>query len=104
MLELKGIDMSSETSIQMDQEFLMEQMELREEISASKSSKNPLGSLLAVNSKIDQSIGKLLENLTVLLASNEEDKLKKASDSVRRLQFFEKLQEEVDILEEQLLH
>ena len=82
MLELKGVDMSSETSIQMDQDFLMEQMELREEISASKSSKNPLGSLHAVNSKIDQSIGKLLENLNLLLASNEEEKLKKASDSV----------------------
>jgi len=104
ILELKGIDMSSETSIQMDQGFLIEQMELREEISAVKSSQNPMESMLAVNSQIDQAIGKLLDELTGLFASNEENGLEKASDCVRRLQFFEKVREEVASLEEQLLH
>ena len=102
ILELKGIDMSSETSTQMDQGFLMEQMELREEIGVISSSQNPLESVLAVNSKIDQSIDKLVKNLTSLLSSNKEDDLEKASDCVRRLQFFEKVQEEVEFIEEQL--
>ena len=104
MLELKDIDMSTETSIQMDQEFLIEQIELREEISVIKSSQNPTQSLLTVNSHIEQSIGKLIKELTRLFASNDKDTLEKASDCVRRLQFFEKIQEEVETLEEQLLH
>ncbi len=103
MLELKGIDMSSETSIQMDQAFLIEQMELREELASVNSSPDALESLYALNAKIERSIKTLFEKLSNLLDSNDESELKKASDSVRRLQFFEKLQEEVELLEEQLL-
>jgi len=101
ILELKGVNMSPETSTQMDQGFLMEQLELREEIAAISTSKNPMESVLAVNSKIDHSMAQLFENLAICLASNKTDELEMARDQVRRLQFFAKVQEEVETLEEQ---
>jgi len=100
ILELKGVNMSSETSTQMDQGFLMEQIELREEIAAISASKNPMETVLTVNAKIDRSMAKLYENLVICLASDKAGDLEIARDSVRRLQFFEKLQEEIEFLEE----
>jgi molecular chaperone HscB len=102
MLKLRGIDLSNETSTAMAPEFLMQQMELREELEQVKQSEEPLLSLEEITLKINKILEQLKNTVSDLFADENAD-LEKIADFVRRMQFICKLKQEVELLEEELV-
>ena len=103
MLRLKGVDLSNETSVSMDSEFLMQQMRLREELEQVRAHEDPETKLLVIASEIDQAIAEQITVLTRLFAETDENKLPQIADYVRRMQFMMKLKQETEALEEELI-
>jgi molecular chaperone HscB len=83
-----------------DTAFLMEQLELREELDNIENSANTLD-LLAVFMK---NVKKMQQDRSLLMV-NELDAMQwdKAADTVRKLRFLDKLQQQAEQLEERLL-
>ena len=102
MLKLKGVDLSNETSTAMDTEFLMQQMQLREDLEQVRHSDSPITVLENISTEIDGVITTQKLTLKELFAS-EDDNLEPLVDYVRRMQFMFKLKEEAELLEEELV-
>jgi len=99
MLSLKGVDMNAETDTTMDGAFLMEQMELREEIADVRSQADPLDVLDTLSADLKNKSADLLQMFEQCYA---QDELEKAREIVRKLQFLSKAQTEINIISEQL--
>ena len=99
MLTLKGVDMNGETDTSMDGVFLMEQMELRESIAEVKNQADPLDVL-------DSMLGELKSKANNLISEfagfYQQENLEKSREIVRKLQFINKAQKEVNEIVEQL--
>ena len=102
MLTLRGVDLSSDTSTAMAPDFLMQQMELREELEQVKRSQDPLSRLEEVTGKINKILDQQKQTISGLFADKNSD-LDKIADYVRRMQFICKLKQEVELLEEELI-
>jgi molecular chaperone HscB len=103
LLELKGRPLD-ETDTAMDPSFLMEQMELRERIEAIRSAADPFQALAVVRTQLEEGERFLVTELGTFFADGGEHALEQARQAVRKLQFFQKLLEEVAELEEDLVH
>jgi molecular chaperone HscB len=90
LLELHGVDVAFETNTAMPAEFLMQQMELREQLEEAKDAKalDALRAGLRINKKS-------LER-EIAGAIDAEKDYKGAADLVRKLMFLERLDEEID--------
>lgn len=102
MLKLRGLDLSNDTTTSMAPDFLMQQMELREELEGVRKSDDPIAMLDGVSEKIEHLLDEEKNIISSLLADEESD-LQKIADYVRRMQFFCKLRQEVELLEEELI-
>ena len=103
MLKLRGGDISNDTSASMDSQFLMKQMQLREELEQVRGSDNPASKLVVISKEIEQSIDEYKTVLAEMFEKTGNDSQDQISDYVRRMQFMVKLRQEVESLEEQLL-
>ena len=107
LLSLYGIELG-ENNNSIDPAFLMEQMELRENLSQVNDKDDPLGELDTILDDVKSRINKIisgLENLfNELLSADEQDDelLKKTSAQVLEMQFLNRLQEECLNKEEDL--
>lgn len=99
MLTLKGIDMNGETDTAMDGMFLMQQMELREEIADVRSQADPLDVLDTMSRDLKDQAENLVVNFADFYAQEE---LEKSREVVRKLQFVNKARKEVNDITEQL--
>ena len=90
LLELHGVDVAFETNTAMPPEFLMQQMELREELEEAKDAKT----LDTLRSNLVKE-KRALEN-TIAETIDAKKDYKGAADLVRRLQFLHRLDEEID--------
>lgn len=86
----------------MDPMFLMEQMELREELSEIRGKDDPFTELNKLRDRVESNERQLVESLQQLFSVGEE--LDKGKDLVRRMQFMQRLLNELDELEETLVH
>ncbi len=94
LLELQGVDVGIETNTAMAPEFLMEQMEWREAVEEARS-----GSDMTDLEHLHRRLVGQAREVNAMLATQldaERADLDGASDTVRRLMFIEKLQEEID--------
>ena len=99
LLKMKGIEMQSDTDTSMDPEFLMEQMEFREAIAEVQSTNDPL----EVLDKMAADTKKKLHQLEQQFANDySNDHLQAARDTVRKMQFLIKAQNEIRAISEQL--
>ncbi|HEM8293352.1 MULTISPECIES: co-chaperone HscB [Providencia] len=100
LLSLHGFDINNEQHTMHDTVFLMEQLELREELDNIENNANSLD-LLAVFMK---NVKKMQQDRNLLMV-NELDAMQweKAADTVRKLRFLDKLQQQAEQLEERLL-
>jgi molecular chaperone HscB len=91
LLELQGVDVAFETNTQMPTDFLMQQLELREELDSSRKDVPALDALRArlVSQK------KLLESEIGETIDGKKD-YTGAAELVRKLMFLDKLDEEID--------
>jgi len=103
LLEQLGVAFN-ERDTQMDPAFLMTQMELRERLAAVPQADDPLTALTRLHSELEQHWQQLLASLRSDLAQADAEALQRARDQVRRLQFLDRLRQEIDQLEEELAH
>jgi molecular chaperone HscB len=84
----------------MDGAFLMQQIELREELAELKDKSEPLSAIADFVSRMEAATANLTTKLSGQLAANE---LESARETVRQMQFYKKLREEALLIEEGLL-
>ncbi|EMG6528514.1 co-chaperone HscB [Providencia rettgeri] len=100
MLSLHGFDINNEQHTMHDTAFLMEQLELREELDNIENSDDALD-LLA---KFMQSVKQMQQARSALMVTELDSmQWEKAADTVRKLRFLDKLQQQAEQLEERLL-
>jgi len=99
LLTLKGIDTISESSTAIDPLFLMEQMELREQLEDIPEQDDPFAELESMQAEVEGSIEQLREQFAQCY---EAEQLDEAAAIVRKMQFLEKLIVEIERLEDRL--
>lgn len=102
LLTIRKVDMPSEQASFQDTTFLMRQMELREMLEDISSANDPNAAIFAANEALDQEHVSLLTLIQQQLRENSEQSNKLASENVRKLKFYQKLQIELDRIEDQL--
>ncbi len=99
LLTLQDIDLRSEQQTMQDPEFLMAQMELREQLEELPSCSDPETAL----ADFDDEVQALYQAQVALFVTQyTEQEWQKAADTVRRLKFVVKLQQEVERIEDTL--
>lgn len=100
LLSLNEVELRGEQQTLQDPMFLMEQMELREELEAISESADPESALFDFDSKID----KMFKQHIAQVEQELNDKLwDTAADTVRKLKFIAKLKNEIERVEDKLL-
>lgn len=102
MLALRGIKLSNEQRSFTDPAFLMQQMELREQLAELASAVDPEQALYDIEQELQQQRKALLRALHQALASGTAAQDQLAAELVRKLKFFYKLQQELELIEQQL--
>ena len=102
LLSLRGIDLDDETDTAMDPAFLMEQMELRENLDGVRQADNPHTHLAELANRIELRLQAGIGQFRRALMEDTSEASKKARNAVREMQFLEKLRHEIDDLEEEL--
>jgi molecular chaperone HscB len=99
LLTLKGVTINLDTQSHVDSEFLMTQIELREQLAGLASQLNPESGIQSLNHKIDQKIADLSSAFVGAYHLNENQL---ALDAVVKWQFLVKLRRDVSTFEESL--
>ncbi len=100
LLSLKGVDAA--TGGGQDAAFLMEQIELREQLESIRSSADPFAAISSLMADIDQRIQHQIEQVIPLLESSNVDQLEQAQSIYQKMQFLSKLQYDAESIEEEL--
>lgn len=102
LLSLHGVDIHDESNTVMDGMFLMEQMELREELDAITGKNDPLSALAEFIASIESRISERVQKLAGLFADINDEHLQQAHGLSLQLQFLYRLREEAESREESL--
>jgi len=102
MLLLNGYDLNTETQTISDGMFLMQQMEMRESLAEVTSKTDPFKALDILMAEIKKAIADLVMQLDGHFKDVTEENMKKATELVGKLQFFNKLQFEAESIEAKL--
>ncbi len=102
LLSLHGIDVGDGRDATQDMEFLMEQMELREQLSEVKEQADPLDIVAKIISAIDGKLKALIEQITEQFASAAPEHLELARETVLKMQFLQKIHQDAESLEAEL--
>jgi molecular chaperone HscB len=102
MLAEKNIDIRGEQQTLQDPEFLMQQMELREELSEITDAADPEEAIETFEKHVKSLYQDYYQELKQYIDSNEESVLLNAADIVRKLKFIYKLREEIERIEDAL--
>ncbi|MFA7593581.1 MAG: Fe-S protein assembly co-chaperone HscB [Thiohalobacteraceae bacterium] len=101
LLELRGHRFDDERATHQDPGFLMEQIELREELAAVRDTADPGGALAVILGRIGTRLERLEIELGAALAQPDEIPAA-ALTAIQHLQFFRKLAHEAEELEAEL--
>ena len=99
LLELEGRGFDEEHHTTSDVDFLMEQMELREALGAVRSAADAFAELGVIMDRIGDDIERLTSGLQQQFSMGDASSLEQAADSLTKMQFFRKLQDEAMELE-----
>ena len=99
MLSELGVDIRAEQQTLQDPMFLMEQMELREELEDISSSSDAEDALFDFESKVSKMFK---QQLTATEQDLNQTDWQQAADRVRKLKFIAKLQNEIELVEDKL--
>jgi len=102
LLELKGVDLNAKGSSITDGGFLMEQMELREELAGVKEQADPYDAIANLMNRIRSHTQGLLREISEQFELGTSQALEQAQETVSKLQFLNKLSAQVEELEEEL--
>lgn len=99
LLELRGQDFDDQQQSLRDTGFLMEQMELREELEAVAEASDPLAVLAGFIDRVRASFRALQDELAACLAGRDAGVPEGALALLLKMQFYRKLEEEAEALE-----
>lgn len=102
LLELSGYRFDDQHHTTSDTAFLMEQMELREELSGVREADDSFGALQTIMDRVAEDVVALLMQLQDNFSVSDVPSLEAAADALMKMQFFRRLQEEVMDLEADL--
>lgn len=102
MLSLQGIDLDLQRETTDDTGFLMEQMELRESLEQARHANDPLQAVSAIMNDVGERMQKLTEEMAKQFEDSSQEALGKARDTLRKMQFLQKLWHEAESLESEL--
>jgi molecular chaperone HscB len=94
LLELAGIDHNDEHRTTRDAGFLMEQMELREELAAVRDAPDPFAALGDIQQRIGAEFDRLADAVGDLLDTTDPVRLDAAGELLMKMQFYRRLQDE----------
>ena len=100
LLAENGVDIRGEQQTMSDPMFLMEQMELREELEDIPSSSEPEDALFDFDNKVSKMYKQHLKSVEQEL---NDGLWQQAAERVRKLKFIAKLKNEIELVEEKLL-
>ena len=105
MLELQSVSFDDEKDMALDPAFLMEQIELREALGELNKTDDPLVSLNQIMADIKKRTASVLDEIRELLMPGQLDEIQKnnVKQLVHKMQFLNKLQQEAEYQEENLL-
>ena len=105
MLELQSVSFDDEKDTALDPSFLMEQIELREALGELNQTADPMASLISIMADIKKRIANVIEELRAGLEVEKLDDIQKSNLKllIHKMQFLNKLQEEAEYQEENLL-
>ena len=103
LLEQRGFHIDT-TNTQMDPMFLMEQMELREQLDAVQSASDHSAALSTVRDTIEERERMLNEHLSADFQRDTPESLAQARETVRKMQFMQRLLDETARIEEDVLY
>ncbi|MET0052175.1 MAG: Fe-S protein assembly co-chaperone HscB [Candidatus Thiodiazotropha sp.] len=102
LLSLHGVEMDSLNESTQDMEFLMQQMELREELESLLSQSGPYEAVLDLSNRIRKQITDLVAQMAVLFERPTAEQLEDAREILRKMRFLQKLRTEVERAEAEL--
>ncbi len=100
LLVQHGEDIRGEQQTMQDPMFLMEQMELREELEDIADSSDPEDALFAFEGKVSKMYK---QQLSAIQQEFESEAWLEAADRVRKLKFIAKLKNEIELVEDRLI-
>ena len=105
MLELQSVSFDDEKDMALEPDFLMEQIELREALAELSQSADPLMSLNKIMLDIKERINMVLNAIAEALEAGQLNDAQKnaVKNLVHKMQFLNKLQQEAEYQEENLL-
>jgi molecular chaperone HscB len=102
LLTLHGVEFNTETETTHDTEFLMEQLELREELATIREQSDPLVAASAFLERVNQMLNKIISSMAVDFETPDVNKLESIRETIRKMQFLKKLHMEAQAVEAQL--
>ena len=102
LLSLHGVEMDAQNESTQDIAFLMQQMELREELETLRSQSGPYESILDLSTRINKQIIELVAQMAVQFETPTLDQLEDAREILRKMRFLQKLRAETENVEAEL--
>lgn len=102
LLLLHGLDFDPDTETTTDTGFLMEQLELREELSEIPLQADPLRAASAFMDRVSTMYNRLISSMAIDFEMPDEKQLQVAREKVRKMQFLKKLHTEAQTVEGRL--
>ena len=102
LLELKGVDINLDNETTVDAEFLMQQLELRESLETIKHNQDgeeALDKLDELSQQVKRQVKKTMQHFS---AAYSKVQLDTAREWLRKLQFLQKAEKEIDVLSAQI--
>jgi molecular chaperone HscB len=102
LLLLHGIEMDTLNESTQDMAFLMQQMELREELEGVRGQADPYHAVSDLRGRIMKQINSLVAQLAVYFETPTDEQLQAAREILRKMRFLRKLHSEVERVEADL--
>lgn len=104
ILELRGIELRHEQQTIQDPEFLMQQMEWREQLEEAEQAADPDQVLAVLDADIGVYSKAHTARLAELILENSKQSDQDAANELRKLKFLTKLHKEIELQEDKLLY
>jgi molecular chaperone HscB len=98
LLGLHGVEMDALNESTQDMEFLMQQMELREELEGVRNQPDPYEAVIGINNRVNNQITSLVGQMAVQFETPTSDQLEAAREILRKMRFLQKLRSEAENL------
>ena len=102
LLELGGVDLTAHSATTQDAVFLMEQLELREQLESLQARPDAWDELSLFMKNVNGSIGEVSARLAIVFDTPGETDIDAAVEDVKKMQFLEKLRQQADAVEAEL--